>query len=139
MLKRINNNLFFAQYCEWVKDCSEREAAYQKYEAAKTARENAETQRDNLKAEMDNVQQMRSNYTEMYNTMSQLGSTVANPSYLGMDTGLGGAIKCLSDYGAAVENDYNEAVKSVQECLKAEEQALQTYNTTYCKHYKVCY
>ena len=65
------------------------------------------------------VRDLFNNYTGTYNTFMECGDTVANPQNMGED-GLSGAINCLSSYGQAVSDAYQQSLKDVQDCIKAE-------------------
>ena len=125
---------YSAPSCTWRWDCSARDAAKEAYDAATEARQNAEALRDDLSTEMGNVEALMGGYKGMYDSFMACGSSVANPANMGTDSGLGSIISCLSKYGTAVENAYNQALKEVEKCVQAEEDAKQTWKDTKCEH-----
>ena len=64
------------------------------------------------------------------------GSSVANPANMGTESGLGSIIECLSKYGSAVSDAYDDAVAEVERCETVEEEARKTWQDTKCV--KVC-
>ncbi len=136
MLKRKLNTILYdtgagggEKTC--VLDCSPVTNARNAYNAAVAARQNAETLRDSLKTEKDNVSSLFSSYTGTYNTFMQCGDTVANPQNMGSN-GLSDVINCLGSYGQAVSDAYQQSLKDVQDCIKAEKDALNAYKSARC-------
>ena len=121
-------------YCTW--DCSARKAAKEAYDAATIARQNAETLRSSLQTEKENVESLFGGYTGMYNALMGCGSSVANPANMGVDSGMGSIIDCLSKYGSAVSDAYDAADAEVERCLTVEAEAKKTWQDTKCV--KVC-
>jgi len=121
-------------YCTW--DCSARDAAKKAYDAATTARQNAETLKSSLQTEKKNVEALYGGYTGMYNTLMGCGSSVANPANMGVDSGMGSIIDCLSKYGSAVSDAYDAAAAEVERCLKVEADAKEAWQKAKCV--KVC-